>query len=219
MKRIALLVLALGLLLSACGQIAPEPTTAATMQVPIPTEIITTTEAETTTIPFVPASGESDGVQWRTLDVNSDEGREAAQWLAEQWEEYMRGSQPDLSMGKDKTIVAESGNLILRDKKTGKKTVLLERTYLGEATTPEEAWMDEVPWKYPCFIKAIDDRYFVYCWSYWEGSGQPGIYDTKNMRTIPIDYGAEYADGDWVAERRMIFADALYLSEGTYVQP
>ena len=210
MKRFAVLLLSL-FLLSACGQIAPEPETEA------PTEIITTAEAETTIeATFAPISGQRNMVKWRTLDVNSDEGREATQWLANQWKKTMRGSQSDQSMGKDKKIVTEDGNLVLRENAAGKKTVLLEKTYLGEATTPEEASLHEEAWKYPSIIQALDDRYFVYCWSYWEGSGQPGVYDTKNLRAIPIEYDAEYMDGDWVAKSQMIFADALYLSEGSY---
>ena len=199
MKRAIPLLLAL-LLLSACGRAEP---------VLIPDETLAT-EKETTTEPFVPTEGEADGITWRTVDVNSAEGREAQKWLEGQWEEFTGAGKTEFSMGKDKTILTRSDALILRDNKTGKDTTLLEKQYLGEETTPEE--MREEAWRYPRFIQALDERYFVYCWGYWEGSGQAAVYDTKNMWTIPIEYG----EGDWFTSQQLIFADALYLSQGTY---
>jgi len=193
MKRIALLLLAWGLLLSACGRIA--------------------SETETTAAPY---TGESDGVRWRILDVNSDEGREAVQWLSDEWEQQQKGWDTQFPMGEDKTLVTRSDGLVLRDNKTGRETTLLKKVYLGEEATPEEALMREEAWKYPRFIQALDERYFVYCWGYWEGSGEPGVYDTKNMRTIAIAYDAEYMDRNWFTGQQLIFADAIYLSEGSY---
>jgi len=67
MKRFAVLLLAL-LLLTACGRAVPEAITTATTQAPTTSEPETTTE-EVTTIPALPSSGESNGVQWRTLDL------------------------------------------------------------------------------------------------------------------------------------------------------
>jgi len=200
MKRIILLLLAL-LLLAACGQIAPEQPT---------TKAAATIEETTTGAPFVPTEDENNEISWRTLDVNSAEGREINAWLAEQHEERMQERPTEFPMGKDKIIRTSSNKIILRDNKTGKDTVLLEKQYMGEETTPEE--MREEAWRYPRFAQALDERYFVHCWGYWEGSGQPAVYDTKTMRVVPIEYG----DGDWYTSQQLIFADALYLLEGTY---
>jgi len=208
MKRVIPFLLALLLLLSACGQITPEPITGN------PTEFL---EEETSTeAPFLPNGGESNGVTWQALNLNSAEGKEATQWLAEQWEEYMKEGPTQFPMGKDKTVIQKNDTLTLRENKTGKETVLLEKSYLGEETTPEEALLREEAWRYPRLIKALDERYFAYCWGYWEGSGGTAIYDTQKLRTIPIAYGEKYQDGDWFLGREMIFADALYLTEGTY---
>ena len=205
MKRFVLVLLAL-LLLSACGQITPEPGDETTI------EAITTAEAS-----FVPTEGEANEISWRTLDVNSAEGREINAWLAEQWEEYMHKEYPsEYPMGDGAVVVKQGdsgGKIVLRDK-NGKETTLLDKVYLGEETTPEE--MREEAWKVPRFAQALDDRYFVYEWGYWEGSGEPGVYDTKEMREIPIAYGAEYAGRNWCLGQPMIFGSALYLREGSY---
>ncbi|MCL2300901.1 MAG: hypothetical protein FWC27_12235 [Firmicutes bacterium] len=207
MKRVPLFLLAVLLLLSACGQIAPEPASETTAE--ITAEIETTTETETT------IEEESAEITWRIVDVNSEEGRETQKWLEDQYNQLIDGVQEprtEFPMGKDKTIRTSSGKITLRDSKTGKDTTLLEKEYMGEETDPEKALLDEVPWRYPRLIETLDERYFVYCWGYWEGNGQPAVYDTKNMRTVSIAYGK----GDWYTGKKLIFADALYLTEGTY---
>ena len=211
MKRTIPFLLALLLLLPACGQIAPEPET----ETEITTEEITTEIETTTEAPFVPTGGESAEITWRTLDVNSAEGREAVQWLAEQREEYMKERPTEFPMGKDKTIRTSFDTIVLQDNKTGKETVLLEKEYLGDAATSEEALRDEVPWRYPRFVQALDERYFICDWAYWEGGGSVGVYDTKSMRMISIKYG-ELQHADWYTGKQLIFADAFYLFEGTY---
>jgi len=180
MKRIVLFLLALLLLLSACGRTQSEP--------PTGTEI--TMEA-----PSVPGDGEGGKITWRVLDVNSAEGREVKEWLAEgyrQWEDSWENPQTEFPMGQDKTIYSRDYTITLRDNRTGQETVLMERTYFGEATTPDEASVDEVFWKSPLFVQALDDRYFVYDWGGWEWRGDTGVYDTKNMREIPIDWDKKY---------------------------
>jgi len=213
MKRVALFLLACLLLFSACGQVKPEPTT----------ETTTASTEETTTEAFVLDNGESGEITWRTLDLNSAEGREAQKWLAERWEERMSEAKSEFPMGEGKTVVVRRGNsgdtLILRNK-TGKETVLLEKTYIGEATTPEEALIDEVAWKKPVFAQVLDDRYFVYYWVGWEWAGETGIYDTQNMRTIMIEWDEKYNryDGDWRFRFSgpQIIGDALYLSDASH---
>jgi len=213
-KRIAILLLAL-LLLFACGRVAPEPVTETT------TEIITTTEEETST--QAPVADEP--VRWRILDVNADEGREAQEWLAEQYEQRTEERPTEFPMGKDKTIVAHNKEkIILRDDKTGKEAVLLDTTYLGDATTPEEALLHETAWKGPVFAQALDDRYFAYYWIGWEWAGGTGIYDTQNMREIPIEWDESYnytRDENWRKwSHRFVFlqicGSSLYLADASY---
>jgi len=215
MKRVIPFLLAL-LLLSTCGQAVPEPTAE------VPTEIESTTESITTTeeteASFVSANGESSGVTWRMLDVGSGEGKELQKWLEEQWEKSTQPKEAptEFPMGKDKTIITRFDRVILRENKTRKDTVLLEKQYLGEEATPEEALLREEAWRYPRLIQALDERYFIYDWAYWEGGGYPGVYDTQTMRTIPIEYGDKLRHGDWYTSKELIFADVLYLLEGTY---
>ena len=213
MKRMLPFLLALLLLLPACGQIAPEPETA----IETTTEEESTIEIETATeAPFVPTGGESGEITWRTVDITSDEGREAVQWLAQRHEEIMRGTPDQFPMGKDKTIIAHNKDkIILRDNKTGKETVLLERTYIGDKTTPEEALLHEEAWKAPWFEQVLDDRYFVYCWVGWEWSGDVGVYDTKNMREIPVEWDKKYPPG-YSFNSPQIRGDTLYLFDATY---
>jgi len=216
MKRISVFILALLLLLPACGRIAPEPVI----------EITTTIKEELTTEASTEPGGESAEITWRTLDVNSAEGREAVQWLAEehqQWEESWENPQTEFPMGNDKTIAYKgeyNRDIVLRDNKTGKETMLLETTYIGNATTPEEAAADEVFWKSPLFVQALDDRYFVYDWGGWEWRGDTGVYDTKNMRVIPIEWDKKYNEDEHFWGTRFcdpqIFADALYLTDASH---
>lgn len=218
MKRIALLLAAL-LLLPACAGVEPEPVTEAI------TETITTTEEETTTeapvIPFEPTNGESNGVKWRTLDVDSAEGREAQEWLAEQYEQWQNGPEgpTEFPMGKDKTIVLYAKDKIVLRDKAGKETVLLEPIYFGNATTPEKALIDEVSWEAPYSMQALDERYFVYDLVGWEWSGETGIYDTKKMRTIPITWDEKYNHTGSLRNEfsyPQVCADGLYLMDSTY---
>ena len=211
MKRIVPFILAL-LLLSACGQIATEPETAieTTTEEEITTEIETTTEA-----PFVATGGESAEITWRTIDITSADGREIQKWLAEQYRELLNERPTEFPMGKDKVIAYKNDGIILRDNKTGKETVLLETTYIGNATTPEEAAADEIAWKGPGFIQALDDRFFAYQWYGWEWAGQTGIYDTKNMRDIPIAFDKKYEGNCWFYFLQ-ICGDELYLIDSEY---
>ena len=206
MKRMLPFLLAL-LLLSACGQIAPEPETETETTVII-------TEPETTT-----TSDESAEITWRTIDIASADGREIKEWLAEQYEECMADSPTEFSMGKDKTIAYRGEyyrDIVLRDNKTGKETVLLEHAYYGEETTPEAALNDEVFWKSPRFVQALDECYFVYYWGYWEGRGEIGVFDTKNMREFPIEWDEKYRNEGYDFNGPQFCGDGLYLTDDEY---
>ena len=189
MKRIALLLLALGLMLSACGQAEPEPTTTTVTQASIIEAEISTEEA--TTVPALLASGESNGVRWRTLDLVDGENAELKAWLEEwrgRWDfESKKEDGAEVPMGKDKTVVRkgtyQAGQLILRNNATGKETILLEDVYFGESDNPQQ---DEMLWKSPICLEALDDRYFVFYWAGWSWSCGISVYDTKEMKEIPI---------------------------------
>ena len=216
MKRIVITLLALLLVLSACGQAAPQPTTEITSEIQ--------TENPATTVPFEPTSGESNEISWRTVDVNSAEGREITQWLAEQYQERVKEIEEyptQFPMGEDKTLICRNKEKIsLRDNKSGKETTLLELTYIGEETTPEAAALDEIAWKGPVLLDVIDERYFAYYWVGWEWAGETGVYDTKNMRSIPVKWDEKYNENKYSWRVRFfgwqVCEDALYLADGSH---
>ena len=193
MKRVALLLLAALALLSACGPVPAAETTAETA---IETE--TFTEAETTTA-FIPQSGESNGVKWRMLDLEDEANAELKEELLRRESERV---QKEFQMG-DKKI---AGTVDTKHPKyqltmvdgNGEETLLLESTYLDEAATPEEASLNELSWKHPDFRQALDDRYFLFAWDGWEWICGYGIYDTKEMREIPIECYAEMFANDGI---------------------
>ena len=155
MKRIAMILLAL-LLLPACGRAMPAPAT----------------------IPFVPISGESNGVKWRTLDLEDEANAELKEELLRQQNE---DKQTEFQMG-TKKIVYEHGPIEMVDE-TGKRTVLLD-TDKRENTSDA----DEINWRYPRFVGILDDRYFLFAWDGWEWLCGYAIYDIKEAREIPIEY-------------------------------
>ena len=194
MKRIIAALLALAMLgLFACGEAESEPTTT----VPTTEEIETTTEAETTTettteapttAPFIfsPMSGESNGVKWRTLDLEDEENREIKEWLDDWIAERKRSQVEDrpmeYHMGDKKTITYKNDwpkrQLVMRENATGKETVLLE----GNGIDGEEA-------RNPYLIEVLDERYFIYAWGGWEWLWSTGVCDTVEHREIRIDEG------------------------------
>ena len=217
MKRITIALLALVLVFSACGQIAPQPTTEITSEITTEEYSITTM----TTAPIETTSGEIKELSWRVLDVSSAEGREAVQWLAQRYEENMSGGQDRFPMGEDKTLVCRNKEKIsLKDNKTGEETTLLELTYIGKKTTPEEAALDEIAWKGPVLLDVIDERYFAYYWVGWEWGGETGVYDTKNMRSIPVKWDEKHNESEYDWRYRFcgwqVSGDALFLADGSH---
>ena len=156
---------------------AAETTTAITT-----TEEETTTQKETTTeAPFVPTSGESNGVRWRTLDLEDEVNAEVKAWL----EGHMRRERPrEIPMGEGKTLLSkDKESIVLRDDATGKETVLLELRYVGEKDDPAN---DDTGWGGPWLEEIIDERYFVVSWIGYECIRGVSIYDTQEMREIPV---------------------------------
>ena len=173
MKKVFALILYAGLLCTfACGRTAPEPVTT----VPSTVEIETTHEEPTTEEPttvFVPMSGESNGVMWRTLDLE-DEANAAlkVEFLS------LFNENVEFKMGTN-TIILEKDYpkyQYVMAENNGKRTVILPRRgsidYGGTVAT---------------FITALDDRYFLFCWSSVDDLCGFGIYDTKELREIPLD--------------------------------
>lgn len=191
MKKLIVLLLACLLLLAACGRTEPEleATAPTTTEIEITTEVETTAEAPTTV--FVSMSDEENGVSWRTLDLEDEANAETRKWLEEwraQWDfESRKRDGAEVTMSKDKTIVRrgtyQTGQLVLRNNASGKETVLLEDEYYGESDTPQQ---DEMRWQSPICLEAIDERFFVFYWAGWSWSCGTSVYDTKEMREIPI---------------------------------
>jgi hypothetical protein len=187
-KALAVLCLAFALLLASCGRAAVITTAPETTPAPTTTEATTTTKA-----PFLPVSGESNGVRWRTLDLKDEANAEVKAWLEKSNPEAVKNIK-EWPMGKDKTVIKKEekyheGKLILRDHSTGKETVLLEDTYIGFAS--DNPYQDDVHWKRPVFLDALDDRYFLFIWGGWEWHCGYGIFDTKDLREISINYNDE----------------------------
>jgi len=187
MKHFTCLLLCLALCcgLFACGAAEPEPTTAepTTLEAESTTEEITTeapTTEEATTV-FVPLSGEENGVKWRTLDLDDEKNAQLKQWISNYAEDlevsWMRKNPKEFPMGTEKTLVLKSMNpypdqIVLRDNKSARETVLLENR-----TDFEALW----------FYKPLDERYFLYGWDGCVELNSIAIYDTKELKTIPIE--------------------------------
>ncbi|MCL1952463.1 MAG: hypothetical protein FWF60_06505 [Oscillospiraceae bacterium] len=208
MRKILALAAAFALLLAlfSCGRVEPEPIPETTAETASTTETETTTETEEAefTIPtFVPASGESNGVCWRTLDLEDAANAEVKAWLEEKYASEASDDPREYIMNAHKKIVDTRypKHHIVMVEDNGKETLLLEPVYFGEATTPKAALMDELYWKSPVFRQALDDRYFLVYWGGWECTCGYGIYDTKKLREIPIEY-----DGWMFAENGVLYS-------------
>ena len=209
MKRFfGFVLLAAGLLLlCACGKDAPIAETTTTTEKLTTTEAATTTEEVPTEPPyeFVPMSGESNGVRWRTLDWEDESNSEIKEWL-ENWQTE-RNNQPqqknptEYPMGKTKTLRIETdpngysnAKFILRDNKSGKDEILLE----GNGIDGEKV-------KEPRLIEVLDDRYFLFCWGGWEWHWSTAFYDIKERKEITIE-------ADYYTRR----GNSLYFSQFDY---
>ena len=209
MKRIAFTLLALLLLLSACGagEAAQETTAETTSSV-----IETTTSAIETTAeaPTVPTNGEGTGVKWRTLDLEDKANAGVKEWL----EESFAAERPqEYAMGAHKKIVYryESSSQLVLVEDGGKETVLLRSEYLGDETDPEKRKNDEVRWRYPGFGQALNDRYFLVRWQGWEWCSGISMYDTEELREIPVEMFQGIA-----LDSAGIRGGALYLRDHIY---
>ena len=197
MKKWIALILCAGLVCGAacaCGGTEPEPVTT----VPTATEI-ETTEDPTAKVPSLPASGESNGVKWRTLDLSAKANAALKEELLRQGNE---GRQTEFRMGGK--IITSSYEQIEMVDEAGKWTVLLEIDRV-DAT-------NEMSWRYPKFGVILDERYFSYVWMGYSGGISMGVYDTKAMKEITII--------DYVLNTVKVQGDYLYLvdavSEQTY---
>jgi len=201
MRRIAcvLLCLALCCALFACGKPAPVAPTA---------EETTAAVSPEKTSAFLPESGEEGEIRWRTMDLDDAENAEIKQWLLN-WQENRQPEQPGgYPMADGKTV---SGYYPIILKEDGRRTKLLEPRYLGDGD-PE---LDETAWIYPSVLDVIDERYFVFHWGGWEWIAGTCVYDTKEMREIPIQWDEKTEYGNSVAMRyNSAIGDSLYLVDG-----
>jgi len=204
MKRLLPLLLALLLLLAACERAVPAEETTAETSIEITTTEEPTTEETTTTRAAV---GE---VAWRLL-----ENTEAKKWI-DKWNPE-QPLQDEYPMGKNKTILRkeDEGEIVLRDNATGKETPLLKNTYTGdEEVPPEDTWRG---WKGPKFIEILDERYFLVHWVAYESVAGISIYDTQELRDIPVSWDEKYESGwpCWFWYHALI-DDDLYLRDTAY---
>jgi len=197
MRRIAcvLLCLALCCALFGCGRAEPAATEPTGTEIESITEEETTTEEATTV--FVPMSGESNGVTWRTVDLEDEANAEILDWITDWrsntewpnfWDEWGQlwdeNRKPmEFSMGKDKTVIYKLADeeewtlqILLRDNKTGKETLLMESNHEHNES--------------PCFSRVLDDRFFLYCLAD-EVFDRFAVYDIKEMRDVQTDAGQQ----------------------------
>ena len=185
LSRCAAMALAVALFLSACGRAAPEPTEPTTIE----TEI--TTEAPTTTS-FTPMSGASNGVAWRTLNLEDEKNAEIKAWLQTQFNPIPKGrpgnewepEQTEFTIGENKIIVRFDGHVgeqpdrhIYLRTPDGKETLLLK----GDDPDQEDPGS-------PRIVEILDDRYFLFEWRGYQWSKGTSVYDIQNMREISVGF-------------------------------
>jgi len=167
MKRIAILLLALLLLLPACGRAAPEPAPEESTTAPV-TQII----AEPT---------------WRLVPTDDAMKADIAAWWGEPDAAWELG---ELKLSEAKTVILRRGwnadesfvvssTILLRDETDGSETVLLEHNNPNYSTSSSRS---------PIPAQALDERYFVINWYYYEGSAGCSVFDTQEKRDIPIQF-------------------------------
>jgi len=170
MKRIAILLLALCLLLPACGRLVPDP---------VPET--TTTETPAIQPPITELS-------WRVISTDAAMKADIAAWRDE--DPYALYRQDELKISEDKMVIMKikmnqdqddrvSSTILLRNEADGSETVLLEHPSGYERFRT-----------YPNLGYVLDKRYFVIHWNYYEGSAGCSVYDLQEKRNIPIQFPA-----------------------------
>jgi len=170
MKRIATLLLALCLLLPACGKAVPEQETTATKastQPPI-TELT-----------------------WRVIPTDDAMKAGIAAWREEQSADRPLG---ELKLSQDKTVILERGwsrdgsfivssTILLRDEAGGSETVLMEHNNPNYSTSTSRS---------PVPVYALDERYIVISWDYYESAADCSVFDIQEKRDIPVEGTASH---------------------------
>jgi hypothetical protein len=219
MRKTLALAAALALLLCACGSPAAPGGTTTAPEDTSATETAATTEKATAV--FAPAEGETNGFAWRTLDLDGEANAGINAWieneLAKEPEPYEEPREH--SMGNGITIYKrgeypDKRELVMKDAKTGKETVLLKDRFVGSGDIPLD---DELYWETPLFDVALNERYFLYCWYGWEWPGGWGVLDIQKPAEHPIDFG------DMMLHYSMRRGDSFYWEDsgddGPYAGP
>ena len=181
MKRLCLLLLAL-LMLAGCGRGALAEETMA--------EAPTTTEEPTTV--FLPTSGESNGVKWRTLDLEDAANADIKAWLETQFNPIPKGrpgneyqpEQTEFTMGANKIIVRFVGYVGEQlDREIYLRTPNGKETLLLKSGGPRK---DEI--SSPRIVEILDARYFLFEWRGYQWSNGTSVYDLQEMREISVGF-------------------------------
>ena len=188
MKRIwAIAGIVVLLVLPACGEVQAEPETS----------IITTTEAVTVTTAATEEITEEEtttraaviggDISWRILDLedkaNADIKTWTDDWLDKREASHLEDRPSEYPMGNGKTLITDYTppyRILLRDDKTGTETLLLK----GK----EELYYEELDYfPVPILQHVLDERFILVIWSAYESFGEYEIFDTQEMKSIPMD--------------------------------
>jgi len=136
-------------------------------------------------------SGDSNGVSWRTLNLEDAANAEIKAWLQTQFNpipESRREYEPEqteFSMGANKII----SRLDADRYGTGTREIILRKPSGEEIILLSGYYTDGDSANWPRILEVIDDRYFLFEWSCWGLVGGSSVYDTQEMREIRVDGG------------------------------
>jgi len=178
MKRIAILLLALCLLLPACGRVKPEPVPETTAGIKGAANEEITTEEPSTETPITARE-----VSWRVIPTDAAMKKGIASWADEEMIEYNKKTELKLPGNKAVVINREEmqkkvvSQIILRNEIPGGETLLLEDTvpdYYGGSV--------------PFLSCVLNERYFLITWLGMDSWAGCSVFDIQEKREIPIQF-------------------------------
>jgi len=126
-------------------------------------------------------------VSWRVVPTDAAMKAVIAAWREEPGAAWELG---ELKLSEGKTVTLKRGwnadgsfivssTILLRDEADGSETVLMEHNNPSYSTSSSRS---------PIPTLALDERYFVIDWHYYEGSAGCSVFDTQEKRDIPVKF-------------------------------
>jgi len=167
MRRVVILLMALMMVVAACGRAEVKPTEA------LSTQALT------------------EKLSWRVIATDAAMKADIAVWREELRAERDRDLE-GLKLSEGKTVVLKRGwsadgsfivssTILLRDEAQGSETVLMEHSNPNYSTSSSRS---------PIPAQALDERCFVIDWYYYEGPAGCSVFDIQEKRDIPIKFPA-----------------------------